>query len=189
MLFRSVAYAGPFSPKKNAPYKSDVGKTAASNPRQNANNYRMIRYAHILLMLAECEVEVGTVDKAREYVNLIRKRASNAAGFVQTAVNQANYKIGEYTTPWTDKNAAREAVRTETRLELAMEGHRFFDLVRWKIADKVINDYISFEQKGRTYLKGAKFTAGKHEYFPIPQAEIINSSLDGKATLKQNPGY
>jgi starch-binding outer membrane protein, SusD/RagB family len=186
---RDIAYAGPFSPKKNAPYKSDIGKTAASNPRQNANNYRMIRYAHVLLMLAECEVEVGTVDKAREYVNLIRKRAGNTAGFVQTAVNQANYKIGEYTTPWTDKNVAREAVRTETRLELAMEGHRFFDLVRWKVADKVINDYITFEQNKRTYLKGAKFTAGKHEYFPIPQAEIINSSSDGKATLKQNPGY
>ena len=186
---RDVAYAGPFSPKKNAPYKSDIGKTAASNPRQNANNYRMIRYAHVLLMLAECEVEVGTIDKAREYVNLIRARAGNAAGFVQTAVNQANYKIGTYTAPWTDKNVAREAVRTETRLELAMEGHRFFDLVRWKVADKVINDYITFEQNKRTYLKNVKFVPGKHEYFPIPQAEIINSSVDGKPTLKQNPGY
>jgi starch-binding outer membrane protein, SusD/RagB family len=186
---RDQAYAGPFSPKKNAPYKSDIGKTAASNPRQNANNYRMIRYAHVLLMLAECEVEIGTVDKAREYVNLIRKRAANTAGFNVTPVNQPNYKIGEYTAVWSDKTIAREAVRNETRLELAMEGHRFFDLVRWKVADKVINDYIAFEQKGRTYLKGAKFVAGKHEYFPIPQAEIINSSLDGKPTLTQNPGY
>jgi starch-binding outer membrane protein, SusD/RagB family len=186
---RDLAYAGPFSPKKNSPYKSDVGKTAASNPRQNANNYRMIRYAHVLLMLAECEVEVGTLEKAREYVNLIRKRAGNAAGFNITPVNQPNYKIGEYTAAWTDKNIAREAVRTETRLELAMEGHRFFDLVRWKVADKVINDYITFEQKGRTYLKNAKFVPNKHEYFPIPQAEIINSSLNGKPTLKQNPGY
>jgi starch-binding outer membrane protein, SusD/RagB family len=186
---RDLAYAGPFSPKKNSPYKSDVGKTAASNPRQNANNYRMIRYAHVLLMLAECEVEVGTLEKAREYVNLIRKRAGNAAGFNITPVNQPNYKIGEYTAAWTDKNIAREAVRTETRLELAMEGHRFFDLVRWKVADKVINDYIAFEQKGRTYLKNAKFVPNKHEYFPIPQAEIINSSLNGKPTLKQNPGY
>jgi starch-binding outer membrane protein, SusD/RagB family len=186
---RDQAYAGPYSPKKNAPYKSDIGKTAASNPRQNANNYRMIRYAHVLLMLAECEVEVGTLEKAREYVNLIRKRASNAAGFNVTPVNQPNYKIGEYTAAWTDKDVARAAVRTETRLELAMEGHRFFDLVRWKVADKVINDYIAFEQKGRTYLKTASFKAGKHEYFPIPQAEIINSSLDGKPTLTQNPGY
>jgi starch-binding outer membrane protein, SusD/RagB family len=186
---RDQAYAGPYSPKKNAPYKSDIGKTAASNPRQNANNYRMIRYAHVLLMLAECEVEIGTLEKAREYVNLIRKRASNAAGFNVTPVNQPNYKIGEYTAAWTDKDAARAAVRTETRLELAMEGHRFFDLVRWKVADKVINDYIAFEQKGRTYLKTASFKAGKHEYFPIPQAEIINSSLDGKPTLTQNPGY
>jgi starch-binding outer membrane protein, SusD/RagB family len=186
---RDLAYAGPFSPKKNAPYKSDIGKTAASNPRQNANNYRMIRYAHVLLMLAECEVEVGVLEKAREYVNLIRTRASNAAGFVVTAPVQANYKIATYTAPWTVQAAAREAVRTETRLELAMEGHRFFDLVRWKVADKVINDYITFEQNKRTYLKGAKFVAGKHEYFPIPLAEIINSSLDGKPTLTQNPGY
>jgi starch-binding outer membrane protein, SusD/RagB family len=187
---RDIAYAGPFSPKKSSPYKSDIGKTAASNPRQNANNYRMIRYAHVLLMLAECEVELGTsIDKAREYVNLIRTRAGNAAGFVQTPVTQPNYKIGTYTTAWSDKVAAREAVRLETRLELAMEGHRFFDLVRWKIADKTVNDYITFEQKGRTYLKGAKFTAGKHEYFPIPLAEIINSSIDGKATLTQNPNY
>ena len=186
---RDLAYAGPFSPKKNVPYKSDIGKTAASNPRQNANNYRMIRYAHVLLMLAECEVEVGTLEKAREYVNLIRTRASNPAGFVQTAPVQANYKIGIYTTPWTDKNAARDAVRNETRLELAMEGHRFFDLVRWGIADKVVNDYLTVEQTKRTYLKGAKFIKGKHEYFPIPQAEIINSSLDGKPTLTQNPGY
>jgi starch-binding outer membrane protein, SusD/RagB family len=186
---RDIAYAGPFSPKKSSPYKSDIGKTAASNPRQNANNYRMIRYAHVLLMLAECEVEIGTLEKAREYVNLIRKRASNTAGFNVTPVNQPNYKIGEYTDAWTNKDAARAAVRNETRLELAMEGHRFFDLVRWKIADKVINDYITFEQKGRTYLKGATFKTGKHEYFPIPQAEIINSSLDGKPTLTQNPGY
>jgi starch-binding outer membrane protein, SusD/RagB family len=186
---RDIAYAGPFSPKKGSPYKSDIGKTAGSNPRQNANNYRMIRYAHVLLMLAECEVEIGTLEKAREYVNLIRKRASNAAGFNVTAVTQPTYKIGEYTDAWTNKDAARAAVRTETRLELAMEGHRFFDLVRWKVADKVINDYIAFEQKGRTYLKGAAFKAGKHEYFPLPQAEIINSSLDGKPTLTQNPGY
>ena len=186
---RDVAYAGPYSPKKSSPYKSDVGKTAASNARQNANNYRMIRYAHVLLMLAECEVEIGTVDKAREYVNLIRTRASNPAGFVQTPVNQPNYKIGTYTTPWVDKTMARDAVRNETRLELAMEGHRFFDLVRWKIADKVINDYIAFQQNKQTYLKGAKFVPNKHEYFPIPQAEIINSSLDGKPTLTQNPGY
>jgi starch-binding outer membrane protein, SusD/RagB family len=189
IFVRDLAYAGPFSPKKNVPYKSDVGKFTTANPRFNTNNYRMIRYAHILLMAAECEVEIGTLEKAREYVNLIRKRAANTAGFNVTPVNQPNYKISEYADVWANKDAAREAVRTETRLELAMEGHRFFDLVRWGTAAKVINDYLTVEQTKRAYLKGAAFKAGKHEYYPVPQAEIINSSLDGKPTLTQNPGY
>jgi starch-binding outer membrane protein, SusD/RagB family len=188
---RDLAYAGAFSPKKNVPYKSDVGKFTTANPRFNTNNYRMIRYAHVLLMLAECEVEVGTLDKARTLINQIRTRAANADGFVKQAdgKNAANYKIGTYDAAWTDKEVARKAVRFETRIELAMEGHRFFDLVRWGIADKAINDYLEVEQTKRTYLRGAKFVKGKHEYFPIPQNEIINSSADGKATLKQNPNY
>jgi starch-binding outer membrane protein, SusD/RagB family len=188
---RDLAYAGPFSPKKNVPYKGDVGKFTTANPRFNTNNYRMIRYAHVLLMLAECEVEVGTLERARTLINQIRTRAANADGFVKQpdGKNGGNYKIGTYDVAWTDKEVARKAVRFETRIELAMEGHRFFDLVRWGIADKTINDYLEMEQTKRTYLKGAKFVKGKHEYFPIPQNEIINSSLDGLPTLKQNSGY
>jgi hypothetical protein len=189
IYIRDQSYAGPFSPKKNVPYKSDVGVRTTANPRFNTNNYRMIRYAHVLLMLAECEVEVGDLNRARTLTNQIRTRAANPAGFVQTTGNQPNYKMGTYTDPWTDKVAARAAVRNETRLELAMEGHRFFDLVRWGIADQVINAYLAVEQTKRTYLKGAAFTKGKHEYFAIPQPEILNSSKDGVATLKQNPGY
>ena len=188
---RDLSYAGAFSPKKNVPYKSDVGKFTTANPRFNTNNYRMIRYAHVLLMLAECEVEVGTLDKARTLINQIRTRAANSDGFVKSTdgKNAANYKIGTYDVAWADKDVARKAVRFETRIELAMEGHRFFDLVRWGIADKTINDYLEMEQTKRTYLRGSKFVKGKHEYFPIPQNEIINSSADGKATLKQNPNY
>ena len=188
---RDLSYAGAFSPKKNVPYKGDVGKFTTANPRFNTNNYRMIRYAHVLLMLAECEVEVGSLDKARTTINQIRTRAANADGFVKSpdGKNAANYKIGTYDVAWADKDVARKAVRFETRIELAMEGHRFFDLVRWGIADKTINDYLEMEQTKRTYLRGSKFVKGKHEYFPIPQNEIINSSADGKATLKQNPNY
>jgi starch-binding outer membrane protein, SusD/RagB family len=139
----------------------------------------MIRYAHVMLMLAECEVEIGSLDKARTLINQIRTRASNADGFVKTTagVNAANYKIGTYDIAWADKDAARKAVRFETRIELAMEGHRYFDLVRWNVADKVMNDYLDIEQAKRVYLKGAKFVKGKHEYFPIPQNEILNSAV------------
>ena len=186
---RDQGYAGPYSPKKNVPYKSEVGVRTTANPRFNTNNYRMIRYAHVLLMLAECEVEVGDLNKARALTNQIRTRAGNPNGFVQTTGNQPNYKIGTYADAWTDKAVARAAVRNETRLELAMEGHRFFDLVRWGVADQVINAYLAVEQTKRTYLRGANFVKGKHEYFAIPQPEILNSSKDGVATLKQNPGY
>ena len=189
---RDPAYAGPYSPKKMSPYRSDVGSlTWSGNPRMNANNYRMIRYAHVLLWLAECEIEVGDMEKARALVNQVRKRAANPDGFVKLADGKpaANYRVGEYTAPWTDKDTARKAVRFEHRLEFAMEGHRFFDLRRWGILAPTINNYLAVEETKRTYLRGARFQPNKHEYFPIPQQEILNSQLNGQPTLKQIQGY
>ncbi|SFE51572.1 RagB/SusD family nutrient uptake outer membrane protein [Thermoflexibacter ruber] len=191
---RDMSYAGPYSPKKNVPYASDIaaGWTGnGNNPRFNANNYRMIRYAHVLLMLAEAEAELGNLERARELVNQIRRRAANPDGFVRTASGApaANYRVGTYDTPWTSKEFAINAVRFETRLELAMEGHRFFDLVRWGIAAPTLNAYYAVEGTRRAYLRGVQFTANKHEYFPIPLQEIVNSQLKGQPTLKQNPGY
>jgi hypothetical protein len=84
---------------------------------------------------------------------------------------------------------ARKAVRFERRLELAMEGHRFFDLVRWGIAPETLNAYIAKEKNLRQYLIGAEFTPGVNEYFPIPERQVILSTIDGKPTLQQNPGF
>ena len=70
-----------------------------------------------------------------------------------------------------------------------MEGHRFFDLVRWGEAAQTLNGYLAYESIKRTYLKGASFKAGVSEYFPIPQAQIDRSSVGGKSTIVQNPGY
>ncbi len=191
---RDQSYSGPYSPKKNVPYAADIsaGWTGnGNNPRFNANNYRMIRYAHVLLMLAECEVEIGSLDRARTLVNQVRARAANPAGFVAQPAGQTqpSYRIGTYDAPWTDKATATKAVRFETRLELAMEGHRFFDLVRWGIAAPTLNTYYIVEGTKRAYLRGVQFTANKHEYFPLPLQEILNSALNGAPTLKQNPGY
>lgn len=70
-------------------------------------------------------------------------------------------------------------------VELAMEGHRFFDLVRWGIPSDYINNYLSTEKDGPPNNQtGVSFTVNKNEYFPIPQGEI-----DLNSKLKQNPGY
>ncbi len=186
---RDQAYAGPYSPKKHVPHKSDP--TFASNTRLNANNFRMIRYAQVLLWLAEIEVESGNLEKARAYVNQIRARAARPEGFVKNAdgTPAANYVVKEYSAAWTDADLARKAVRFEERLELGMEGNRRYDLVRWGIADVTMNAYYAVEGTKRAYLKGSTFVKGKHEYFPIPIQEILNSQVGGQPTLKQNNGY
>jgi starch-binding outer membrane protein, SusD/RagB family len=201
---RDPAYAGVYSPKKNVYYKSQEGTlTSASGWTKgyNTNNVKIMRYSDLLLLAAEAEVEAGSLTKAQEYVNLVRKRAANPEGMVKnyvtnadpgkgfTNVNAANYLVGQYTTPWTDKAVAREAVRFERRIELGSEGHRRFDLVRWGVADVVLNKYLSEEVRTRGYLAGAKFTKGKSEFEPIPTRAITRSAKGGVATLKQNPGY
>lgn len=186
---RDQTYGGPYSPKKHVSAKADP--SFASNNRLNANNFRLIRYAQVLLWLAEIETEIGSLDKARGYINQIRARAAKPEGFVKNAdgTAAANYVIKEYTTAWPDQAFARKAVRFEERLELGMEGNRRFDLVRWGIAAETMNAYYSVEGNKRSYLKGSQFVKGKHEYFPIPQQEILNSQVAGKVTLTQNSGY
>jgi len=124
-------------------------------------------------------------------VNQIRARAANPDGFVKNpnGTPSANYLINQYTTAWTDPALARKAVQFEQRLEFAMEGHRRFDLVRWGIAGQTLNAYYAVEGTKRSYLNNVQFVVGKHEYFPIPLQEILNSQVKGATTLKQNPGY
>lgn len=185
---RDQSYGGPFSPKKHVASEAASGTSGWVN--LNANNYRLIRYSHVLLWAAEAEAALGNLEKAREYVNMIRARAANPEGFVvnEDGTPAANYIVGQYTQAWTDANAAQEAIRFEHRLEFAMEGHRFFDLVRWNIAEPVLNAYINKEKSLRTYLNGASFDE-RNRYYPIPENAITFSSKNGQATLEQNPGY
>jgi starch-binding outer membrane protein, SusD/RagB family len=189
---RNQPNGGPYSPKKFTYYKSDVGSlqdNSSWTPGYSALNFPIIRYADVLLMAAEAEVEVGSLTKALEYTNMVRKRAANPAGFVTKAgAPAAKYVIAEYpATTFASKESARTAVRFERRLELGDEGHRFFDLVRWGVAAPTLNAYLAYEgTKLPTTLGGATFTANQDEYLPIPQAQI---DLQGKDVLKQNPGY
>ncbi|MCE7065719.1 RagB/SusD family nutrient uptake outer membrane protein [Dyadobacter sp. CY326] len=189
---RNQPNAGPYTPKKYAYYKSDIGSlqdNSSWTPGYTAINVNIIRYADVLLMAAEAEIEVGTLEKARDYVNLVRARAANPESFVKRAngANAANYVITTYKTPFASKDAARTAVRFERKLELSGEGHRFFDLVRWEIAESVLNAYLTYEGKKLSgALGGTKFTPKKNEFLPVPQEQI---DLLGKDVLVQNPGY
>ena len=190
---RLVGYGGPYSPKKNTYYKADIGTLAGTvgwGFANNALNYTPMRFADVLLMAAEAEIEVGSLVTAQTYINRVRTRAA-ASPVLNGAANAANYLISNYTIPFTDKIAARKAVRFERKLELGMEGHRFYDLVRWGIADVVINSEYFAKETGRRVgaLGGAVFIKNKHEYLPIPEFAISTSIVDGKPTLKQNPNY
>ncbi|AUD04388.1 RagB/SusD family nutrient uptake outer membrane protein [Spirosoma pollinicola] len=193
---RDQTFAGPYSPKKFVFYKSqDKTLTDGSSwtDGYSAINYNFIRYADVLLMAAECEVEVGSLATSLNYVNLVRNRSANSAFWVKTAAgaNAANYKIAPYTA-FADQATARTAIQFERKLELSGEGHRFFDLVRWGVAAPVLNAFIAYESKKLPVAyAGAKFTAGRDEYLPIPQTQIDYQATDasGKKILTQNPGY
>ncbi|PGH40112.1 MAG: RagB/SusD family nutrient uptake outer membrane protein [Candidatus Nephrothrix sp. EaCA] len=186
---RDQLYAGPYAPKKFVFAKADAVDNSTWHPLPG-NNFPIIRFADVLLMAAEAEVEVGALDKAREYVNRVRARAQNAKDFVKMddGAWAAKYVIGLYNNTWADRQAvAREAVRFERKLELSGEGHRFFDLVRWGTAKQALDAYIANEVKKLPVAFGnARFTPGKSEYQPIPQSEI---DLVGAENLAQNPGY
>ncbi len=152
-------------------------------------NWQIIRYADLLLYKAEALIELGGngLEQARVLINTVRERAKNSEyvkDFNDPAKDAANYKIGLYPASGWNQDYARKALRTEMRLEKALEGERFFDLVRWGIAKEVMTAYFNAEKDNRIYYQSADFSAGE-EYYPIPVAQY-NFSL-GRYT--QNPGY
>ncbi len=191
---RDQSNGGPFSPKKNVYYKSQEKVLTDGSSWTNgltAINYILVRYADVLLWAAEVEVEIGSLEKAREYVNLVRARAMNQESWVKKPDGSpaANYVIDTYNAPFADQAAARRAVHFERKLELGMEGHRFFDLVRWGEASSTLNAYIAYESGIMSLLRGARFIDPKHNYYPIPQRQIDLSATNGVSALEQNPDY
>lgn len=151
-------------------------------------NWQIIRYADLLLYKAEALIELGEdLNTARELINRVRARAMNSAwvkDFNDASKNAANYKIGLYPASGWNQDYARKALRTEMRLEKALEGERYFDLVRWGIAKEVMTAYFNAEKDTRIYYKDATFDAGE-EYYPIPVAQYNFS----QGLYTQNPGY
>ena len=140
-------------------------------------NYKMIRYADVLLMYAEACCETGDLSAAKDALNKVRARVSLPA-FPYTATIQGA------TVTFADNNQTdlRKAIRHERRVELAMEAIRWFDLVRWGIAKETIDAYIAGET-ATAKAEFGEFIKGKNELFPIPSKEIDLSHVE------QNPGY
>ena len=124
-------------------------------------NIRLFRYADLLLIAAETANETGNPGQALEYVNMVRERARQGNGDILPDLTM------------TDQAELRRAIYLERRVELAMEQHRYFDLVRQGRAQEVFADL------------GITWTPGKHEVYPVPQSEIDISG----GSITQNPGY
>jgi len=179
---------GPYSKKKNL---LDVSLFLSERNEWpyglGALDFPLIKYSDVLLWKAECDIQTGSnLDEARTLINQIRQRAKSAP-YVQklTGGNAANYQIGLYPAAGWTQTYAMQALMFERRLELCLEGDRFYDLVRWGIADQVMNNYYQTESAKRTFLNGSTFIKGKHEYLPVPQQEIQES----QGVYKQNKFY
>lgn len=190
---RNPTNGGPYLSKKQMFLQSEEGELSQTIGRTfpNANNYRKFKLSHVILWLAECEVEVGSLARATDLVNEIRNRArqSDPVRF-EDGTPAANYLVEPYPFDFPTKEYGRRAVRHETRIEFAMEGYRFYDLVRWGIAAEVMNNYLDVESSRRGYLNGTQFSEGQHGIWPIPQNQIsISLDENGEPVLTQNPGY
>jgi hypothetical protein len=181
----------------------------------NANNYRYLRYTHILLWRAEVAAAEGDLELARTYVNMIRERAGNKVVMGKVLINKlpasvypwgeegdidwdqpaANYNIGLYPA-FANANQAMTAVQWEQRLEFATEGFRFFDLRRWdnlpnKIGGKsmadVLNNFVDADLRIREFmgLGGKSQFTENDKYQPVPQTQLDLQP----GVLVQRPGY
>jgi hypothetical protein len=222
---RDASYSGPYSPKKNVQENAANGENNVGWQATQTNdvNIHIFRYADLLLLLAEADVQTNNLTQALTIVNQIRARAGQIAqgcgqGFdhvtdstlkatysscvadsrmavpmaqsatVDSLITQwATYRIGLYPS-FANQAAALQAVKLERRLELAMEGQRFFDLRRWGDADTVIANYIAVEKNRIPYLAGVSFATRNHLY-PIPAIQVELSKVGSTDMLVQNPGW
>lgn len=182
---------GYYTSLKEVPQRSK-GETYNGSWQAFAMNDYVFRYTDVMLMRAEALIELNRMDEAREIINAIRQRAANsvnkhiayASEFCEIALYPSTY--------FQTKEMARECLRWERRLELAMENGRYFDLRRWGIASKTLNEYFKTEQKavyeGQEYAKyynDAFYTVGKNEFYPIPYNQLYYVP----GLYVQNKGY
>ena len=167
-----LTYLGsPYNNNKTLFYENGIF-VALDHATRSPMNYRLIRLSDVMLMYAEAALESGKdIAVAKTMLNKVRERVGMPAF--------PGYRC------YSDDDL-REAIRHERRVELAMEGHRWFDLCRWGIAYEVMdkdNGSYGKNESAEARAEMASFVKGKHELFPIP-AEEINLN-----PTEQNNGY
>lgn len=182
---------GYFTSLKEVPQRS-AGETFEGSWQAFATNDYVFRYTDVMLMRAEALIELGKLEEARQIINDIRQRAANsvekhiayAKDFCEISLYPSSY--------FANQDKARECLRWERRLEMAMESSRYFDLRRWGIASKVLNAYFQTEQNSSydgvrygQYYQDAHYTPGKNEFYPIP----YNQMYYVPGLYVQNKGY
>jgi hypothetical protein len=159
-----------FFTKKYVVNATNDGSRNGADPLNFENNYRAIRYADVLLMAAEAHANNNNLSKAESYLNQVRERAFGD--------NSQNYTSSEGTLD--------DAIFYERRLELAAEGHYFFDLVRTGRAKAAFDSYNSNYASGET-RPAIQYTENKNEFLPIPLVELeLANAID---RWGQNEGY
>ncbi len=177
---RNFELYGQYSGKKPYPApESPYVKPGIVPWGASSLNCILIRYADVMLMKAEALIEQGkNLEEARNLINDIRRKASRSVDPSYEPVDcnptVANYAVAEYPATGWNQDYARKAVRMERRLELAMEGLRWFDLVRWGNVVETMNNYYVSEAKIRPYYQGANLTENE-VYFPIPINQVDNA--------------
>lgn len=148
-------------------------------------NRIVFRYADVLLERAEAYAQLNEAGEAIKLVNKIRLRAKQSTGMIANYPSDygVKFNISTYNGSYSQEDALK-IVKMERRLEMGMESERFFDLVRWGEAEKVLNKYFAEETNNCSIYGEAHFTANKNEYLPIPFSQVAAS--DGHYT--QNIG-
>ena len=187
---RDIGFGGPFYVNKMLHWKSQNVSVSLGN----VLNYHVLRLADIMLFYAECLAENGKPADARDWVNMIRTRAKNSTIVKNGTKRAANYQIGLYPVgQFATKDDALKAIRFERKIELALEGHRFFDLSRWggDYAKTYLDSFIAYEKtKIPHYALASPFDVNRI-YSPIPltQIQTVGKDASGADLLQQNTGY
>lgn len=139
-------------------------------------NRIVFRYADVLLERAEAYAQLNETGEAIKLVNKIRLRAKQSTGMIANYPSDygVKFNISTYNGSYSQEDALK-IVKMERRLEMGMESERFFDLVRWGEAEKVLNKYFAEETNNCSIYGDAHFTANKNEYLPIPFSQVAAS--------------